>query len=251
MDESKNWIEAIESRKSIRRYKLEVISSPKIRSIQELIEKINENEKINIKFIKDGKKAFTKFKSSYGMFEGVRSFIALIADKNLTDYKKKLGYFGEMIVLEATSLGLGSCWVGGTYDKEYCLKELGIKESEELVCLITIGTSNERVKFRDKFMKTLLKNTKEIEDFLDSDQINVPAYIKGGLKSVLRAPSAVNKKPIRYEYKDGKVYANIAKENHGFEEVDLGISMLHFELGSLGTGYTGKWTTEDGKNIYI
>lgn len=250
MDDSRAWTDAIDKRKSTRRYKLEVISGEKINRLQELIEKINENEKINIRLVKDGKRVFSKFKSSYGMFEGVRTFIALIADKSLLEYKKKIGYFGEMLVLEAVSLGLGTCWIGGTYDKEYCLDTFGLKEEEELVGIITIGKSSEKVKLRDKFMKAALKNTKSFDEFIISDEVNIPTYVKAGVISALKAPSALNKKPIIYEYKDGKVYARIGRENHGFEEVDLGISMLHFELGSLDTGYTGKWIFENGENIY-
>ncbi|MGL4450188.1 MAG: nitroreductase family protein [Sarcina sp.] len=250
MDESRAWIDAIDVRKSTRRYKLEVISSEKIKRVQDLIDGMNENEKINIRLVKEGKKVFSKFKSSYGMFEGVRTFIALIADKSLSEYKKKMGYFGEMLVLEAVSSGLGTCWIGGTYDKQYCIDTFGLKETEELVCIIAIGKSNEKVKLRDKFIKAILKNNKSIEEFIISDEENIPAYIKGGIVSASKAPSALNKKPIRYEYKNGKVYARIVKSNNGFEEVDLGISMLHFELGSLDTGYTGKWTFENGENIY-
>ncbi|WP_297522344.1 nitroreductase family protein [uncultured Clostridium sp.] len=251
MDESRKWIEAIDNRKSTRRYKLEVISSTKIHRLKDLIAQMNETEKINIKLIKDGTKAFSNFKTTYGMFEGVRTFIALVGDKTLVGYKKKLGYFGEILALEATSHGLGTCWVGGTYDKDHCIGKLDLKENEELVCIITIGRSAQKVKLRDKLVKTFLKNNKMMDDVFRTDEKIIPAYIKGGLESVIKAPSALNKKPISYEYKDGKVYASISKENHGFEEIDLGISMLHFELGSLDTGYAGKWIVEDGENVYI
>ena len=43
--------------------------------------------------------------------------------------------------------------------------------------------------------------------------------------------SAVNKNPIIYEYVNDKVEVIISNPNYGYEEVDLGISMLHFQLG--------------------
>ena len=38
-------------------------------------------------------------------------------NKNIENYKVKLGYFGKMIALEAASLGFSTCWIGGTYNK--------------------------------------------------------------------------------------------------------------------------------------
>lgn len=31
--------------------------------------------------------------------------------------KEKVGYYGEQLILKVTELGLGSCWVGGTFDR--------------------------------------------------------------------------------------------------------------------------------------
>ena len=62
--------------------------------------------------------AFNGFRKSYGMFSGVRNFIALVGGEIDAVALEKLGYFGELLALRCTALGLGTCWVGGTFDRK-------------------------------------------------------------------------------------------------------------------------------------
>ena len=49
---------------------------------------------------------------------------------------EKLGYFGECLVLQATSMGLGTCWVAALSQNSY---KTSLKENEQVVCTIAIG----------------------------------------------------------------------------------------------------------------
>ncbi|MCL1873280.1 MAG: hypothetical protein FWF85_04100, partial [Clostridiales bacterium] len=33
---------------------------------------------------------------------------------------ERLGYYGELWLLQATALGLATCWVGGTFKRKLC-----------------------------------------------------------------------------------------------------------------------------------
>jgi len=46
--------------------------------------------------------------------------IGMIGNKDDPNSQEKLGYYGELIVLQATEMRLGTCWVGGTFDRESC-----------------------------------------------------------------------------------------------------------------------------------
>ena len=50
--------------------------------------------------------------------------------------EEKCGYYGQELILTAHSMGLGTCWIGGTYDRERCLHL--IPEDEELVCIAAV-----------------------------------------------------------------------------------------------------------------
>ena len=52
--------------------------------------------------------------ASYGKVKGAPALIAFIGDIDDTYVNEKIGYTGEGIILEATAMGLGTCWVGGS-----------------------------------------------------------------------------------------------------------------------------------------
>ena len=47
-----------------------------------------------------------------------RTTIAMIGRDDLPDRMEKVGRFGEKIILEATAMGLSTCWAGTSYDKK-------------------------------------------------------------------------------------------------------------------------------------
>jgi nitroreductase len=221
-----------------------------ILAILKLIDKINEKSSLNIQFIKDGEEGISGFKASYGMISGVKSFIALVGNNKIENFKQKLGYYGEMIVLEATSIGLGTCWVGGTYDNKKCKSHIKFNEQDELVCIIVIGHTPKELSIKEKVVKKLNEKNKRLEDIVISNKNNICSWIEIGIKCALKSPSALNKKEISYEIYENKIKAFISSKNHGYEEIDLGISMLHFELGADSEGYKGNWHYKNGKHLF-
>ena len=47
----------------------------------------------------------------YGKVSGAPAFIAFIGDMRASSVQEEVGYTGEGIILEATALGLNTCWV--------------------------------------------------------------------------------------------------------------------------------------------
>ena len=60
-------------------------------------------------------KVFRGMIGSYGRINGAPAFIAFIGDMQSQYVQEEVGYTGEGIILEATALGLGTCWVGGFF----------------------------------------------------------------------------------------------------------------------------------------
>lgn len=249
MEIKKSWIDACDNRVSRRSYIDKEIDTKEKMQLLNMIKDINNTTNLNIQFVEDGSTVLNGFKASYGMISGVKTFIALVGNKGIENYKQKLGYFGEMLVLEATSLGLSTCWLGGTYNRKECERIINIKENEEIVCIVAIGYTQKDLSIKEKVVKNLNKKKISVEDMLLSKNNDTPSWVLNGVEYALNAPSAVNKKPIVYEFNDGKVEAIIAKPNHGYEEVDLGISMLHFQLGALKNGHSGEWSFENNHHV--
>ena len=64
-----------------------------------------------------------------------------------------------------------------------------------------------------------------------------PDWMKNGMEAVQLAPSALFKQPVRFRQEKDRAYAEVAHTD-SFEMVDLGIAMLHFEIGA----QKGTWT---------
>ncbi len=235
-------IDAIEKRVSRRSFLLTPIDSAHRAQLTNLITTINQENGLSIQWIEDGSSAFAGFRKSYGIFKNVRSFLAMVGKAQDEHVKEKIGYFGEQIVLEATKLGLGTCWVGGSFDRENCPYQ---KEPDDvLVCVIPIGNCNEERPLKEKTIYRLIHlKKKPIEDMVHTDLPVLPPWFLHGMAAVQKAPSAANRQPVIFYYENGQISAKV-NEIDALQLTDLGIAKCHFEIavgGRFAWGNGGLW----------
>ncbi len=245
-----SWYSAIEQRTSRRAYKKQRIEIKKVTQIKNLIAMFNEESELNIQFVENGDLFLSGFKASYGLISGTPSLIALVGDANDQDLKRKAGYFGEFIVLECVSLGLGTCWISGTYNREECMKSIQLKENETLVCVIAIGNVLQNKTVKELLISQFGKGKQSFNELLAEKDCTPPLWVANGIEAARVSPSAVNGKPIAYRYKKEQLSIYIAKKNHDAEEIDLGISMAHFQLGALQGRKEGTWLKVENGYIF-
>jgi len=85
------------------------------------------------------------------------------------------------------------------------------------------------------------RKSKKAEDVYISDG-PIPTWFQSGIRSVLKAPSSMNRQSVIFAFKDGKVVASVKDISIASMAVDLGIAKLHFELGAGG----GEWDWGNG-----
>jgi hypothetical protein len=227
--------DAIEIRKSRRKYIATQLKSSDADSLSSLISELNTIGQIKMRLVLDNGEAFNGFRKSYGMLSGVKSYVVLIGREEDVIGLEKLGYYGEWLILHATTLGLGTCWVGGTFDRNSCSVEFD--DNESIVCAITVGNIQENLSAKEKLIHRLThRKTKTIDQMYTSNQ-QVPDWFVSGMGAVQKAPSAINRQPVMLTYKDGIVTAAVKDITGDGFTLDLGIAKLHFELGAGG----GKW----------
>lgn len=178
--------------------------------------------------------AFRGFHASYGMFSGVESGF-MLGGNEMPDRREKIGYFGELLVLEATRLGLGSCWVGGTYRPE----ALPWKEETDgtLDCVLVMGTVSDW-KWKEKILYRMVhRGTKEAVRLYVADEMPPEWFLKG-MEAVRLAPSAVNRQPVVFHWKNGVASAHVSDLN-SLRDIDLGIAKVHFALAAGGNWQWG------------
>jgi nitroreductase len=224
-------LEAMKMRYSRRSYLDTPISKDKLRILMDFIDKYNKDCGLSIQFIENGSEAFRGLSRSYGLFSGVRSFFAMVGNTADEYLKEKIGYYGELLVLEATKLGLGTCWVGGSFDRKHC--PCTLTKSQSLVCVITVGNIEDKQTFREKAIYRLIHHKrKPLEYFYTSDAANPPEWFLAGIRAASIAPSAANLQPVHFNFKNGRVTAQV--RNPIRDQIDLGISKAHFGLAAGG-----------------
>ena len=232
--------DAISTRTSIRSYLPDPISPDQIRQLNKAIAQHNSRSGLHIQLVCGHPAPFASLSKSYGMLSGVHSYLLLAGPADDPDLEEKCGYYGELVVLTATAMGLGTCWIGGTYDQRACQDRL--TAGDKLVCVVAVGHSPEERTGREKLIRRIaLRGSKNVAE-LASGLSHAPSWFMSGMAAVQRAPSARNRQPYRFVKKrDHSVVVHLT-ENTSFALVDLGIAKLHFELGAHG----GVWTWGDG-----
>lgn len=229
--------EAIEIRRSRRHYLAAPIDPAAVAKLRDLIAEYNQKAKLRLELVTGDGKAFNGFFKSYGMFSGVENYIGLIADSTDGTCEERLGYYGELLALHGTTMGLGSCFVGGSFKRSAC--PFVLAEHETIPCVIAIGKVEEPDSAKEKFIRNMThRKIKSVEEMFVTDG-PVPDWFMSGMKAVQKAPSAVNRQPVVFSFKDGMVTAGVSDITKPGIAIDLGIAKLHFELGA-GDG-TWEW----------
>jgi len=233
-------IKAIDHRVSRRSFEKKAISKEKLDLLQEMIDLFKE---VDIRMVVNDGDSFKRIKKSYGYFTNVDSYIVLVSNNEDKTNYKKLGYYTEQLVLKATSLDIGTCWIGTNIDKT---SEFDLKENEVIIAIIALGIVKEDLSNKEKIIHfSTHRSVRVIDSFMVESDVSLTEDIINGLKALAKAPSAINRQPVRLTYLNNVIHAYVEKENKN-TCLDLGIGMLHFELGS---GLQGHWDFENGNFI--
>ena len=202
---------------------------------------------------------------TYGLIRGGVGFIVGAAERaprDLEDY----GYLMEHAVVFATDLGLGTCWLGGTFSKSSFAKKIAVTASEVMPAVAAVGYVAEDSRFGRwirkragsdlRFPWEALFFDERFGDPLTPERAGLYA---DPLEMVRLAPSASNKQPWRI-VRVGDVWHFFLQRTKGYGEgsllfsllhladlqrVDMGIAMCHFELTARELGLTGHWVIDE------
>ncbi|HHW22966.1 MAG TPA: nitroreductase [Clostridiaceae bacterium] len=258
-----NIKQAILLRKSIRTYKNEPLSKDLRDKLEDYIKNVKGPFGTNMRFMMiDTDNAVSGAKlGTYGVISGARTFICAVVEPE-ERYEENLGYAFEKIILYATSLGLGTCWLGGTFNRSGFSDAAGLKDKEFMPVITPVGYPGEKRSFVDQvFVMTAGSRTRKnwSELFFDKSfdkPLNEAGaeHFREALEMVRLAPSASNKQPWRI-VKDGDILHFFIKRSVAYKNVvgfdiqrlDMGIAMCHLELTMNDLGYNGDWLDIDPK----
>jgi nitroreductase len=195
--------------------------------------------------------------ATYGMIKGASTFIVgavTKGDRAMEDY----GYCMEKIVLMATQLGLGTCWLGGSFNRSASASRINKRDDEVIPAITPLGYPKDR-SIRNSVIRFVARSNSrkpwEKLFFLEENNIPLPRNIGDayqlGLDCVRIAPSASNRQPWRIiKEKDRDIYHFCLSRTPGYaklypdvslQDVDMGIAMCHFEIGIHEVDGKGGW----------
>ena len=210
-------IEAIIARHSVRNYKADRIEADKAALIKERIRELNMEGDLHLQFIEDAGNTYNKLLNRAMGLGSAPSVIACVG-RDTDDLDRRIGYYGEKLVLYAQKLGLNTCWAG-TFNRKNIAAE--VSEGERLVISIAIGYGKEQGKpHRSKTSAQVSEAYGERPDWFDK-----------GIEMALLAPTAVNQQKFVIRLNRDETVEFIDKGGI-YSQVDIGIVRCHFEIGS-------------------
>ena len=197
---------------------------------------------------------------TYGVIKGAKLFIIGAVGKGpkaMEDY----GYAMEKNILKAAALGLGTCWLGGTFRRSGFARRMNLSDGELLPAISPVGYPGKSRSLTDRFFRFSAGSNERkpwSELFFDRD-LETPlrrescGEYETPLECVRLGPSASNKQPWRI-LRDGNAFHFYLARTPGYDRmikeirlqnIDMGIGMCHFELTARERGLTGSWNISD------
>lgn len=209
--------EAIIQRHSVRNYLDKRIDFETIKLIENKITELNSKGDLHLQFIEDAGDTYNKILNKAMGLGSAPSVIACVG-KNNEDLEKRVGYYGEKLVLYLQQLGLNTCWAG-TFNKKKM--PAIVDDNEVIVISIAVGYGQKEGKSH---------KSKTYEQVVEV-KTEVPAWFNNGVEMALLAPTAINQQKFVIRLNDDETVDFIDKGGI-FSQVDIGIIKCHFEIGA-------------------
>jgi len=264
-----SMLEAIHRRQSVRTYLEQDIEPHKLENIEEIISSPefkrgpfgNEVNFVLFDMANLSEKEAKRL-GTYGIIKGARYYIAG-SMQEAEGIEEDFGYCMEKVILELTRMGLGTCWLAGTFRRKNFAARLGLQEGEILPAITPFGYPRDDRSIIEKTMRFFAKSRERkpwgemffVGDTSTSLDEKNAGYYAPVLEAVRVGPSASNKQPwvIIKEMNEEKFHLYL-RRTPGYivrlgkiklQNLDLGIAMCHFELAAAEKKLPGQWLLGD------
>ncbi|MDE6444962.1 MAG: hypothetical protein K2K64_11180, partial [Muribaculaceae bacterium] len=112
-------IELLRKRRSVRSFTEQSLPKEIINKLRAEITMTNTHQQgFRFQLITDDPNPMRGVAKSYGTFLNPRNYLAAVVDTATPHVMERAGYFAEKFVMRAVELGLGTCFVGSTFDRK-------------------------------------------------------------------------------------------------------------------------------------
>lgn len=267
MDISFNVEDAVRKRYSVRNYSQKEVETEKRDKIEAFIRALENpfGNRINFHYldgsgIKDVEKLGT-----YGVIKGAKQYIGTTI--KLEDMAlEALGYEFEVMILYLAHLGIGTCWLGGTFDRKGFAEAMKVDEGDLFPVISPYGYAADKKHIKEMAMRKVIKadQRKPWKELFFKDDFSTPLTedeagdLAFPLEMVRLGPSASNKQPWRLVLMDENLHFYEDREPgysdrfpYDIQRVDMGIAAAHFDLSIKEKGIKGHFDKDSNPGIAL
>lgn len=257
--------DAVFKRTSVRNYSDQEVSLKTKQQIKEFIDTLSNpfNKKVDFHFLDSQDMMDTQKLGTYGVIKGAKQYIGTtISNDSLS--LVALGYELEVLILYLASLDIGTCWLGGTFNRKGFKQAMNVAEDKIFPAITPYGYAASKKHIKEVAMRKLIKadNRKPSEELFFKNDFTTPlsseeaSDFRFALEMVRLGPSASNKQPWRivivdngchfYEYKEPGYSSTFP---YDIQRLDLGIAVAHFDLAIKENTINGHFDTNSDPKI--
>lgn len=216
-----NVYEAISVRKACRDFEFEEISDQKLKSILHYANGLTPYDpRIRVAFRIE--KTIDKKPPVKGMFLRKAPYYLVLSSERKENDFINAGYLLEQVSLYMTTLGIGSCFLGGAKPTEKLGKELAYNY---VIALAFGKASGSCLREKNKIKRKKLEEVCIVRPGLSEEMRTV-------LNAARLAPSSFNSQPWRFAVSEGKIHVfcrnnRLLSSTKKVNQIDVGIAISH------------------------
>ena len=267
--------ETIRARRSVRSYQNRPLSQADRAAVQTLLDEVCKAEtpfpaRLQMRLLEAKPGTDTEKLGTYGVIRGASAFVG-VAVKNEETAMEAVGYSFEKFVLAATAMGLGTCWLAGTFNRDQFENAMELAEDDVFLIACPIGyPSKKKTLVNSVFRRVSGSDQRKPWDALFFDGVfgrplsrEAVGEYAFPLEMLRLAPSAANRQPWRIVRQDNSFhfYREAAAGNkypYDLPRLDVGIGACHFHMAAMDHGLLGTFirlsepeVTAPGKVKYL
>jgi nitroreductase len=251
--------EAVKKRYSVRNYAPQAIEADKNREIELFVDSLDNpfGKEVTFHYLDNRGLADQQKLGTYGVIKGAKRYIGT-SIKVEPMALEALGYELETAMLYLAHLGLGTCWLGGTFNRKGFAKAMDIGEDALFPAVTPYGYAAPKMHMTETLMRKMIRadQRKPWEQLFFSEDFRTPLTKEAAgdlafpLDMLRLGPSASNKQPWRvllkgntchfYEYKEPG-YSDAFP--YDIQRIDMGIAAAHFDHSAKEKGIRGHFDT--------
>lgn len=259
--------EAVKKRYSVRNYIEQEVEADKRKAIESFVNSLDNpfKKKVNFHYLDNKEMKNQQKLGTYGVIKGAKQFIGTTI-KLEPMALEALGYELEALILYLANLGLGTCWLGGTFNRKGFATAMNIGEDEIFPIITPYGYAAAKKHMTESLMRKMIQadhrkkwNQLFYKNDFESPITNEEAGdLEFPLEVVRLGPSASNKQPWRILIKDNACHFYEYKEpgysnnfSYDIQRIDMGIAAAHFDFSVKEKGIKGYFDTESEPELEL